>query len=48
MHWSGMGKGKALESYLKEEGGEAEKTDKLTLKKKHALDKDGDIIVITP
>ncbi len=48
MHWSGMGKGKALESYLKEEGGESEKTDKLTLKKKDAVDKDGDIIVITP
>ena len=48
MHWSGMGKPKALESYLKEEGGESEKTDKLTLKKKDAVDKDGDIIVITP
>ena len=48
MHWSGMGKPKALESYLKEEGGAAEKVDKLTLKKKDALDKDGDIIVINP
>jgi L-ascorbate metabolism protein UlaG (beta-lactamase superfamily) len=48
MHWSGMGVPKALETYLKEEGGEDEKTDKLTLKKKDALDKEGDIIVITP
>ena len=48
MHWSGQGEAKALEAYLKEEGGTAEKTDKLTLKKKDALDKDGDIIVITP
>lgn len=48
MHWSGMGKPKALEAYLKEEGGESQKTDKLTLKKKDAVDKDGDIIVITP
>lgn len=48
MHWSGMGAAKSLEAYIKEEGGESEKTDKLTLKKKDALDKDGDIIVITP
>ena len=48
MHWSGMGAAKALDAYLKEEGGAGEKTEKLTLKKKDALDKDGDIIVITP
>ncbi len=48
MHWSGMGEPKSLEAYLKEEGGAKEKTDKLTLKKKDALDKDGDIIVINP
>lgn len=48
MHWSGMGAPKALEAYLKEEGGESQKMDKLTIKKKDALDKDGDIIVITP
>ncbi len=48
MHWSGMGTAKALDAYIKEEGGAAEKTDKLTLKKKDALDKDGDIIVINP
>lgn len=48
MHWSGMGSTKALDAYIKEEGGASEKTDKLTLKKKDALDKDGDIIVINP
>lgn len=48
MHWNGMGEPKALDAYLKEEGGAKEKTDKLTLKKKDALDKDGDIIVINP
>lgn len=48
MHWNGMGSPKALDAYLKEEGGALEKTDKLTLKKKDALDKDGDIIVIQP
>ena len=48
MHFSGMGETKALDIYLKEEGGAAEKTDKLTLKKKDALDKNGDIIVVTP
>lgn len=48
MHWNGMGEEKALERFLKEEGGEAEKTDKLTLKKKDTAEKDGAIIVITP
>lgn len=48
MHWSGMGEAKALDTYIKEEGGEAEKVDKLTLKKKDAAEKDGAIIVITP
>lgn len=48
MHWSGMGEEKALETFIKEEGGEAEKMDKLTLKKKDTADKDGAIIVITP
>lgn len=47
MHWSGMGESKALDHYLKEEGGAAEKTDKLTLKKKDVADKDGAIVVIT-
>lgn len=48
MHWSGMGVDKALERFVKEEGGESETTDKLTLKKKDAAEKDGAIIVITP
>lgn len=48
MHWSGMGAPKSLEAFLKEEGGSAEKTDKLTLKKKDALARDGAIIVINP
>ncbi len=48
MHWSGMGSPKSLEAYLKEEGSAGEKMDKLTIKKKDALDKDGDIMVITP
>jgi L-ascorbate metabolism protein UlaG (beta-lactamase superfamily) len=47
MHWSGMGEPKALETYLKEEGGESERVDKLTIKKKDTADKDGAIIVIT-
>lgn len=48
MHWSGMGSPKALDAYIKEEGGEAEKVEKLTLKKKDAAEKDGAIIVVTP
>ena len=48
MHWSGMGHAKALEAYIKEEGGESDKVDKLTIKKKDTADKDGAIIVITP
>jgi L-ascorbate metabolism protein UlaG (beta-lactamase superfamily) len=55
MHWSGMGlelnsKGisKSLDAYLKEDGGTAEKVEKLTLKKKDAAEKDGAIIVISP
>lgn len=48
MHWSGMGKPKALDTYFKEEGETGETTDKLTLKKKDALDKEGAIIVINP
>jgi L-ascorbate metabolism protein UlaG (beta-lactamase superfamily) len=48
MHWSGMGEDKALDQFLKEEGGESEKVDKLTLKKKDVVGKDGAIIVVTP
>jgi L-ascorbate metabolism protein UlaG (beta-lactamase superfamily) len=48
MHWSGMGHPKSLEAYIKEEGDESEKVDKLTIKKKDTAEKDGAIIVITP
>ena len=48
MHWSGMGHAKALETFIKEQGGGEERVDKLTLKKKDVLEKDGAIIVITP
>ena len=48
MHWSGMGEPKALDQFLKEEGGADETVDKLTLKKKDALSRDSAIIVIMP
>ena len=48
MHWSGMGAAKSLEQFLKEEGEEAQKVDKLTLKKKDVADKDGAIMIVTP
>ncbi len=48
MHWQGMGKPKSLEAFLKEEGGSAETVDKLTIKKKDVVTKDGAIIVIQP
>jgi L-ascorbate metabolism protein UlaG (beta-lactamase superfamily) len=48
MHWNGMGEGKALEAFLKEAGNGSEKADKLTLKKKDLIGKDGSILVLTP
>ncbi|HWU24178.1 MAG TPA: MBL fold metallo-hydrolase [Candidatus Paceibacterota bacterium] len=48
MHWSGMGEPKSLEQFIKEEGGESEKMEKLTIKKKDVAEKDGAIMVITP
>ena len=48
MHWNGMGEPKSLETFLKEEGGEEERVEKLTIKKKDIAEKDGAIIVITP
>jgi L-ascorbate metabolism protein UlaG (beta-lactamase superfamily) len=48
MHWNGMGAAKSLDAFLKEEGGKGEKVEKLTIKKKDALTKDGAIIVVTP
>lgn len=47
MHFEGMGEKGALETFIKEEGGSAERTDKLTLKKKDVAEKDGAIIVVT-
>lgn len=57
MHWSRpasaqadkqAGAPKALDAFIKEEGGEAEKVDKLTIKKKDVADKDGAILVLNP
>ncbi len=47
MHWSGMGEKDALATFIKAAGGESEKMDKLTLKKKDAAEKDGAIMVLT-
>jgi len=48
MHWSGMGKEKSLETFLKEADSSSEKVDKLTLKKRDLATKEGSILVITP
>lgn len=48
MHWAGIGQSKALETFLKEGGNGSEKVDKLTLKKKDLVGRDGSILVITP
>lgn len=48
MHWSGIGQPKALDGFLKESGNGTEKTDKLTLKRKDLIGRDGSIIVVTP
>ena len=48
MHWSGMGQPKSLEAFLKEDGGEAQRVEKMTLKKRDISDKSGAIVVITP
>jgi L-ascorbate metabolism protein UlaG (beta-lactamase superfamily) len=48
MHWSGMGAPKALETFIKEGGGRSEKIDKLTLKRKDLVGRDGSILVVTP
>lgn len=48
MHWSGIGKTKALEAFLKAAGTGGEKTEKLTLKKKDLIGRDGSILVVTP
>ncbi len=48
MHWSGIGAPKALDTFLKKAGSEHEKVDKLTLKKKDLIGREGSILVITP
>ena len=48
MHWSGIGAPKSLEAFLKEAGNGNEKVDKLTLKKKDLVGKNGSILVIQP
>lgn len=50
MHWSSPGAGgeKSLNAFLKEAGNGSEKIDKLTLKKKDLVGRDGSILVITP
>jgi len=47
MHWSGMGESKALDTFVKEAGGDAEKVEKLTLKRKDLAGKSGAIMIIT-
>jgi len=47
MHWNGIGQAKSLETFLKESGNGSEKVDKLTLKKKDLIGRDGSILVIT-
>ena len=47
MHWSGIGAPKSLEAFLKAAGNGSEKVDKLTLKKKDLVGRDGSIMVIT-
>ncbi len=48
MHWSGIGKPKSLEAFLKAAGTNGEKMEKLTLKKKDLVGRDGSILVVTP
>lgn len=48
MHWSGMGEPKSLETFLKDAGNGSEKIEKLTLKKKDLVGRDGSILVLTP
>lgn len=48
MHWSGIGEPKSLEAFIKDAGGKSETVDKLTLKKKDLVGRDGSILVVTP
>ncbi len=47
MHWDGIGAPQSLETFLKEAGNGSERVDKLTLKKKDLVGRDGSILVIT-
>ncbi len=47
MHYHGMGAPKSLETFLKAAGNGSETVEKLTLKKKDLVGRDGSIIVIT-
>ncbi|MDO8593334.1 MAG: MBL fold metallo-hydrolase [bacterium] len=48
MHWSGIGAPKSLEAFVKASGNGSEKIDKLTLKKKDLVGRDGSILILTP
>ena len=48
MHWHGMGAPASLETFLKDAGSKSEKLEKLTLKKKDLVGRDGSILILTP
>lgn len=48
MHWSGMGEGKPLDAFLKSAGAAGEKLEKLTLKKRDLVGREGSILILTP
>ena len=48
MHWNGMGNSESLKAFLKDAGAGSETVDKLTLKKKDLVGRDGSILVLTP
>lgn len=48
IHWDGMGEKGALDAFIKEAGGAAERVEKLTLKKKDAAQSDGAVFVLIP
>lgn len=47
MHYDGMGEPKSLEAFLKEAGNNSEKSEKLTLKKKDLIGRNGSIVLLT-
>ncbi len=47
MHWDGLGAPQSLDMFLKEAGNGSERVDKLTLKKKDLIGRDGSILVVT-